>query len=205
MITVVDIGVGNIGSVKRALSFLGAEYELAQEPAALKQASKILFPGVGSFCVASGLLDKQEWKQAIRHEVLVEKKPLFGICLGMQLLFSRGFEGDESSGLDLLQGSVVGLKIDREKFKIPHMGWNSVDASGLSLFNKIPDNSDFYFVHSFEVSPEDPEIKVAYTTYGDHKIPAAVQKGHIYGVQFHPERSQKVGLQILKNYLELPC
>lgn len=205
MITIIDIGVGNIGSVKRALNFLGAPYDLAKDAESINKATKILFPGVGSFCIASDLLNQNELKKAISHKVLVEKKPIFGICLGMQLLFSTGFEGEPSPGLDLLRGKVVPLQIDTDRYKVPHMGWNSVQADDLSLFKQVPANSDFYFVHSYEVVPEDPGIQVAYAVYGEHRIPAAIQKDNIYGAQFHPEKSQRVGLQILKNFVELPC
>ncbi len=205
MIAVVNLGISNTGSVCKALTFIGAKYKLVDTPEELNSAKKVLLPGVGNFHTGMQALKSKNLIEVLRKKSLRDKVPFFGVCLGMQLMFDFGEEGGGTEGLALIKGNVIKLKVDRDKFTVPHIGWNDVQANGMKMFNEIAPDSCFYFVHSFEADCTDPLARVASVEYGNHSIVAAVEKGSIWAAQFHPERSQKVGLQILKNFSELPC
>lgn len=202
MITVINHNLGNIGSVARALSYLNVDFKLSDGLKDIENASKIVFPGVGSYAAASRQVLTKEFTEIVRYKVLDQKTPFFGFCLGMQLLTEVGEEMWESPGLGLVAGRTKKLRVNPNEFKVPHMGWNDVKSNGLSMFKNVPDNSCFYFVHSFEVILEDPKTKVSTVNYGGYDIVAAIEKDNIWGAQFHPEKSQKVGLQVLKNFSE---
>ena len=192
---IVDYGVGNLKSVTNAMDYLGLSTRITSDPKELELADAILLPGVGAFPDAADKL-----RAAGLDTVLVaqaEKKPILGICLGMQLLLDRGEEVRECAGLGLVSGSVRKIETN---LKLPHIGWNSLSFPNASpLFAGVEEGSYVYFVHSFCAVADDPATVIAQTDYGV-PVTAAVQKGNVYGCQFHPEKSGEVGLQILRNF-----
>ncbi len=197
-IGIVDYGVGNLMSVSNALSFLGLESRITCDTDDLERSNAIILPGVGAFPDAADKLRAQGLDRLIVAQS--EKKPILGICLGMQLLFERGVEVRPSQGLGFVKGSVE--KIPTE-LKLPHIGWNSLSFPNQSpLFAGIDPGSYVYFVHSFCGKAEDPSQVIAVTDYGTPVV-AAVQSGNVFGTQFHPEKSGEVGLAILKNFGEM--
>jgi imidazole glycerol-phosphate synthase subunit HisH len=201
MISVLDIGIGNINSVQKALNYIGAKHVVITDENGLKNAEKILFPGVGNFGAASQKLHSTEMASVIRSEVLENKTPFLGICLGMQLLARSSNESGYHKGLGLVDAEVIKIP-ESESTRIPHMGWNDVWHDSSGLFEKIESGSDFYFVHSFYMDIKDDRAKYFTTTHGV-KVTAYVEKDNIYGAQFHPEKSQEKGIQFLKNFDDL--
>lgn len=201
MLKIIDLKVGNIGSVIKALKYLGVEFELISTPEQLNNSSKIILPGVGSFTDASNKLMKSGLKEELDRLVLQEGIPTLGICVGMQLLAAEGEEGGGAKGLGYIDASVSKLNSFDNSLNIPHMGWNDVQTKNYSLFDNIPDKSCFYFVHSYAMKIRDSLVDIAYTDYGENVV-AYVNKGNIHGAQFHPEKSQLVGLQFLRNFIE---
>ncbi len=197
MIAIVDYGAGNIFSVKNALDYLGLPGELTSDPAAIRSADGIILPGVGAFPSAMEMLQEQGLVKVLQEES--HKKPFLGICLGMQLIFEKGYEFEECDGLGIVPGSVE--KIVAPGMVIPHMGWNKLEIQyDCPILRNLPEEAYVYFVHSYQAhTPE--EYLVAYVEYGSAKIPAMVYDGKtVYGAQFHPEKSGEVGLQILRNF-----
>jgi glutamine amidotransferase len=193
----VDYGAGNLRSAARALGDAGAEVALAADPAGLADAEVIVLPGVGAFAPAMRRLRATGLADAI-VEAAGCGTPLVGICLGMQLLFDRSEEGDPVGGFALLRGVVRRLPAG---VKTPHMGWNRLLAARPSpVLAGLPEAAHVYFVHSYVVHPEDPDVVVAETDYGG-RFPAIVRAGTIWGVQFHPEKSSRIGRQLLANLL----
>ena len=192
---IVDYGVGNLKSVTNAMKYLGLETRITSDAAELERADAIILPGVGAFPDAAERLrgpglDKLVIGQAAR-------KPILGICLGMQLLFDRGEEVRDCKGLGLVHGSVERIRTD---LKLPHIGWNSLRFPNASpLFSGLDEGCFVYFVHTFCGRAADPAQVIAATDYGTEVV-AAVQSGNVYGCQFHPEKSGEVGLHILKNF-----
>jgi glutamine amidotransferase len=198
---IVDYGLCNIDSVVRAVEECGGCAVVSDDPRDAKEAEKIILPGVGNFAVAMRALRRNGWDVSLRHEALVNGIPLLGICLGMQLLASRGKEGGDTEGLDLIPGEVVRLKPESANIRVPHIGWNEVAQKRSSLiFMGIPDRKDFFFVHSYHFVPADASFILATTPY-DGTIVSAVCRNHIYGTQFHPEKSLGIGLRLLRNFL----
>lgn len=203
MLKIVDLQIGNIGSVVKAIKHLGFDYELISKPEQLLGATKIILPGVGSFTTASKALHTSGFAEALEHYVLNLKTPVLGICVGMQLLAEYGIEGGGAKGLGYIKANVNRINSFNASLAVPHMGWNDVEAKGLTLFNGIEHKSCFYFVHSYAMDITDKKgIGIAYTDYGENVV-AYVCKGHIHGAQFHPEKSQSVGLKFLRNFIEL--
>jgi len=198
MVTIIDIGIGNVSSVFLALKHLNVPSIISKDIKDIESAEKLIFPGVGNFFEASKRLYASNMAEVIREQVLVKKKPLLGICLGMQLLASVGTEGGESRGLDIIKAKVSRLKSEEQKLRLPHIGWNDVSSS-MKLFSSIRDNACFYFVHSYAMILEE-SIENAVCSYGTDFI-AAVKKDNVVGVQFHPEKSQEYGIQLLKNFI----
>ena len=198
MIAIIDYGAGNIFSVKNALDYLGAECRLTSDKSEIESADKLILPGVGAFPAAMEMLVKSGLVDTIKEQA--GKKPLLGICLGMQLLFEKSFEFEECEGLGLIKGYVD--RIDEPGLVIPHMGWNKlVYNHSCPLFNGL-EESYVYFVHSYKAFCDDSEL-LAYCDYGS-RVPAVVgDGGFVYGTQFHPEKSGAAGLQMLKNFSEL--
>lgn len=202
MLAVIDYGAGNLRSVMHALSHLQAEdVQLVTEPAQLAGADKIILPGVGAFGAGMQQLHAQKLVDPLRA-ALADGVPYLGICLGMQFLFESSDEMGEHMGLGILPGTVTRFP-EFETLKVPHMGWNTLTPTkDAPLLAHLPENPYAYFVHSYYCVPADESDVLITVDYG---IPftAAVARDNIYGVQFHPEKSQQVGLQILKNFLAL--
>lgn len=195
MIAIVDYGVGNLFSLVSSLKALGLEAEVTGDAGRLRAADRIILPGVGAFGDARRKLDDTGLVPVIREEA--EKKPLLGICLGMQLLFDRGEEVRPCEGLGLVHGSVKKIVTP---YKLPHIGWNTLTFPGESpLFRGLDEGASVYFVHSYCALADDPADVIAWTDYGA-PVTAAVNHGLVYGCQFHPEKSGEVGLTILKNF-----
>ncbi|WP_271008560.1 imidazole glycerol phosphate synthase subunit HisH [Paucibacter sp. B51] len=203
---IVNYGMGNLASVRRALEDLGAEAFIAEHPAALYDASRVVLPGVGAFLQGMQRLRTGGWVEALHDLVHEHRRPLLGICLGMQMLATTGEEGGMHDGLDLVPGRVRRLDDLGCALRIPHVGWNdTASRRDDPLFAHIPQASDFYFVHSFAFDPEDEADVIARTDY-DVPLVAAVRRGSVFGTQFHPEKSSRVGRQLLRNFLDFrPC
>ncbi len=196
MIAIVDYGAGNIFSVKNALDYLGMDNILTSDKKDIEIADAIILPGVGAFPSAMKMLDKSGLTDVLKSEA--KKKPFLGICLGMQMLFSKSYEFEECDGLGFIDGKVD--KINAPDLIIPHMGWNKLEIlNECPLLSGFSDNSYVYFVHSYQAYCDDRNIS-AYCEYGG-KVPALVFNGeYVYGAQFHPEKSGETGLQILRNF-----
>jgi glutamine amidotransferase len=199
---IVNYGMGNIGSIRRALEDLGSDVFVAEHPSALFDANRIVLPGVGAFAEAMGRLHDEGWSDALDCLVREQGRPLIGICLGMQLLASSGDEGGPNPGLNFIPGEVKRLDVLGCTLRIPHVGWNDITVNlDDPLFAHIPQNTDFYFVHSFVFVPDDNIVCIAETHY-EIPVVAAVHSNHVFGTQFHPEKSSKAGRQLLRNFLE---
>ncbi len=195
-IGIIDYGMGNLQSVQNALTYIGVESFISSDIDALDKADKIILPGVGAFKDAIDLL-REKKLDAFLKKVKEEKKPLLGICLGMQLLFDSSAEFGEHEGLGLIPGKVV--KFELKDLKIPHMGWNELSVTKEApLFSGLPEAPQVYFVHSYHLVTE-ADVVSATTAYG-YEVQVAAQLDQVYGLQFHPEKSGDVGLQILKNF-----
>ena len=201
MIAIIDYGAGNLFSVKNALDYLHIETMITANPADLDAADGLILPGVGAFRDAMTMLNNSGFTEAIKQQTAAGK-PLLGICLGMQMLFEKGYEFGETDGLGLIPGCVQ--LIDGGGLKIPHMGWNDLTVlHDCALSEGVQDGDYVYFVHSYYLKADDENIVAATTEYGGTIIHASVQKDNIYACQFHPEKSSTVGLQILKNFAAL--
>jgi len=197
MLVVIDYNVGNVKSVCNAFSHIGCDVKLSCEPETIEEASGLVLPGVAAFGYAVNALGSVA---NMIKKAAFSGKSLLGICVGYQILFDQSSEYGQHKGLGLLRGNVVAIPAGRT---IPHMGWNQVKLpADMDLFAGLGKEKHFYFAHSFYADVKDSQTKVAYTEYG-FDIPAAVQKGNIYGVQFHPEKSGKTGLAVLRNFAEI--
>jgi glutamine amidotransferase len=196
--------MSNLGSITNALTECGGEdVVVATDPKQLKTATHIILPGVGSFKDGMDNLNKLGWVEPLREAAKDEKIPLLGICLGMQLLSDKGFEGGEVAGLGLIHGVVDRLKSTKKEEKIPHVGWNEVyPKRNNPLFGGIPAGTDFYFVHSYHFVPKNKDNILSTTPYCKGFV-SSVVSGNIYGTQFHPEKSQRPGFQLLRNFIKL--
>lgn len=202
MIAIIDYDAGNIRSVEKALLALGEQPVVTRKKEEILAADKLILPGVGAFGDAMERLHQYGLVDVIREAVKDKGIPILGICLGLQLMFERSDESDGVEGLGLLKGEILKIP-DSPGLKIPHMGWNSLKIKpDTCLFAQIPDGAYVYFVHSYYLKAEDPDIVAATTEYSTH-IHAAVEQGNIFACQFHPEKSSDTGLQILKNFVEL--
>ena len=203
MIAIVDYGVGNLFSLSSSLKALGLETEVTRDASHLRAADRIILPGVGAFGDAKAKLDATGLVPVIQEEA--QRKPLLGICLGMQLLFDRSFEYGEHPGLGLVPGQVVDLhgELEDKTLKVPHMGWNSLQiVRDDPLFKYFNDGEYVYYVHSFYA--RDCEASTLGTSrYGNVAVTGAVRCGNVWGTQFHPEKSGDAGLRLLKAFAEL--
>ncbi len=198
MIAIVDYGAGNIFSVKNAMDYLGLPAELTSKADDIRNADGIILPGVGAFPWAMSMLTKSGLVEVIKEEAV--KKPFLGICLGMQIIFSKGYEFEETDGLGLIDGQVRLMTPDG--LSIPHIGWNKLEKNReCALLNGLGDDEYVYFVHSYAAECADEDV-AAYCEYGN-RVTALVNRGTVYGAQFHPEKSGKTGLKILSNFAEL--
>lgn len=198
-VAIIDYGMGNLFSVKRAFEECGADVFVTTNPLELNEATHIVLPGVGAFPDAMKRLASEGWIDEINNNVEIGI-PFLGICLGMQLLAEWGDEVERTKGLGLIKGEVIRL-IPVFEDRIPHVGWNEVHQKSIHpIFNGLPDRSDFYFVHSFHFEVSNTEDILATTPYCGGFV-SAVNHKNIYGVQFHPEKSQKLGFKLIKNFL----
>ena len=201
MIAIIDYDAGNLKSVEKALVSLGEEVLVSRDSSEILQADKVILPGVGSFGDAMNNLDKFGLVDTIK-KVTRNGTPFLGICLGLQLLFKESDETPGAEGLDILPGKILKIPA-KEGFKIPHMGWNSLDVKpGAKLFKGLEGNPYVYFVHSYYLKAADENIVAASTEYTTH-IHASVESGNVFACQSHPEKSSEVGLKILKNFASL--
>jgi len=205
-VAIVNYGMGNLGSVRRALEDLGSVPTVADHPGALFEANRLVLPGVGAFSEGMERLRSGGWVEAIYRQVRELGKPMLGICLGMQMLADDGEEGGATEGLGFVRGRVRRLDALGCRLRIPHVGWNDVRHSGNDpLFSRIAQGTDFYFVHSFAFCAAKPDAVSATVEYG-LPVTAAVRAGNVFGVQFHPEKSSRAGRQVLRNFLDhIPC
>jgi glutamine amidotransferase len=199
MIAIIDYGMGNLRSVLKAFEAVGAQAQVTSKASDILKAKSVVLPGVGAMGPAIQKLQDLKLVDPIR-QVIKEGKPFLGICLGMQLLFERSSEGESPEGLKILEGSVVRFT----QLKVPHMGWNQIkfQPAGKLMFQGLAEGENAYFCHSYYVKPKETSISAGITDYGIDFV-SAVVRDNIWGVQFHPEKSQKAGLQILKNFAQL--
>ena len=210
LLTVVDYGVGNLRSIAKAIEKANSENNLnysvkvSSAISDVKKSDKIVLPGQGSFKACKKGIDNIEGLQEeLNESILIKKKPIYGICAGMQLFATTGHEEEKTAGLNWIPGEVIKLELNLSKFKIPHMGWNELKVENISkVFKDVSNKNHAYFIHSYEFIPNDKKTISITTDYGKDVI-AAVSFENIYGSQFHPEKSQNTGIKILTNFLNL--
>jgi imidazole glycerol-phosphate synthase subunit HisH len=202
MITIVDYGMGNLGSVFNMFKKIGVASKITSDLEEIKTATKLLLPGVGSFDKAIQRINTSKIKEVLDYKVLTEQTPILGICLGMQLLTNSSEEGIEK-GLGYINASTKKFSSQDKKMKVPHMGWNLVEKSTSSLLTtNFEEESRFYFVHSYYVEVENQENSILKTNYG-LEFDSAIQHENVYGAQFHPEKSHKFGMKLLENFSKI--
>jgi glutamine amidotransferase len=206
---VIDYGVGNLGSVLRALEELRVAPVLVNRAADMHATDCLILPGVGNFADCARLLDEGDWTVALRDEVYGYTRPLLGVCVGMQLLADSSTEGacdgQNTPGLGFIPGQVRHMRSLGCTLRVPHVGWNGTTRTRTDdhLFDDIPDGTDFYYVHSYAFTPQNPTDVLATTDYGV-PVTAAVRRGQVWGTQFHPEKSSRAGFRLLRNFIEGP-
>lgn len=200
---IIDYGMGNLLSVQRAFEKCGSEAVIVDDPLELRRAEHIVLPGVGAFPDAMENLRQYGWIEELDRAVLEKEVPLLGICLGMQLLAEKGHEGRLCEGLGYIPGEIVMLEPTGECERIPHVGWNDIEKRAETpLFDRIEDGTNYYFVHSYHFRVSNEENIAAVTPYCGTFV-SAVVKDHIVGTQFHPEKSQKAGFALIRNFLAM--
>ena len=198
-VLVVDYGMGNLHSVVKALERAGGEVHLSSNPVEVSRADKLVLPGVGAFADAKAELERRGLIPPVVEHIRAGRKFL-GICLGLQLLFQKSYEDGEHEGLGVVAGEVV--RFQTRTLKVPHIGWNTLETTpGVRLFDGVPDGSAVYFVHSYYVVPKDSSVVAARTEYGE-RFASAIATDNIWATQFHPEKSQRVGLRMLENFVK---
>ena len=198
---IVDYGMGNVYSVISALEMIGADVIVCRTPESLKEVDRIILPGVGGFEDCMDTIKTKGFKEALNEEVIDLGKPIYGICLGMQIMGRTSTEFGEHKGLGWINGDVIKVKPNSKSLKIPHVGWNDINyKDGSFLFAGLPKSPDFYFVHSYYLHCDQTEDVAATCVYGQ-VITASIKKDNIFATQFHPEKSQDYGLKLLKNFL----
>tara|TARA_B110000967_G_scaffold14353_1_gene13739 strand:- start:2178 stop:2813 length:636 start_codon:yes stop_codon:yes gene_type:complete len=210
LLVVVDYGVGNLRSIAKSIEKANSENNLnysvkiSSDISDIKKADKLVLPGQGSFkACRKGIKDIKGLDEELNESVLIKKKIIYGICAGMQLFGTTGYEEEEVKGFNWIEGDVVKIKPSSNNLKIPHMGWNELIVKKYSeVFKQVDDKSHAYFIHSYELIPKDKKVVALSTTYGK-EIVAAVCCENIYGSQFHPEKSQDIGIKILTSFLKI--
>ena len=202
-IGVLRYGIGNINSFTNTLDKLNINYKIITNPSDLKKIDIIILIGVGSFNSCMKKLKEKGFIEPLK-KIKQEKKYFLGICVGMQILMSKGTENEVVKGLGLIKGKVIKMKIDKVH-PLPHIGWNEINeiSKNFKLFDEIKLKSNFYFLHSYKVIPEEKGLSVAKASYGKNHIISAIKKGNIFGVQFHPEKSQDVGMKLISNFIKI--
>lgn len=203
MITVVDYGAGNLRSVVNAVEALGRSVRIATKAEELHNSAALILPGVGAFGDGIDVLRKRELAAALTHEVIEGQTPYLGICLGMQFLATESLENGVHRGFGWLPGTVRRIVPEDPRYKVPHIGWNTVDIERDSvLFEDLVEAPTFYFVHGYYLDPDaDGRKTVTSTCWHGVRMAASVEQGHVFAVQFHPEKSQRAGLKVLENFL----
>ena len=202
MIAIIDYGMGNLKSVKNALDFLNIPSVVTKDKEVIRNSSAVILPGVGAFKQAMDNL-KDDNLDIFIKDLANEGKLILGICLGMQILFEEGFEGDRCKGLGLIKGNIRKME-PKEKVKIPHMGWNKIVINNNDdIINGLSGDNFLYYVHSFMACEYMDENLIAYSNYGGVKVPGIVRKDNVIGMQFHPEKSGETGLNLLKKFGEM--
>jgi len=203
MLTIVDYGVGNLASIKNMLKKIGAEAQISSDPSVISAAEKLILPGVGAFDTCAQKLQESGLTGLLNQKALVEKIPVLGICVGMQLLMSGSEEGI-LPGLGWINGKIIRFRQDQlpSELKIPHMGWTDVFPNKSSrLFDNMYEDPRFYFVHSYHPAADNDSDVLVYAQYG-YKFAAGLEHENIMGVQFHPEKSHKFGMKLLDNFVK---
>ena len=202
MIAIIDYGMGNLKSVKNALDFLGIPSVVTKDKEVIRNSNAVILPGVGAFKQAMDNL-KDDNLDIFIKDLANEGKLILGICLGMQILFEEGFEGERCQGLGLIKGNIRKME-PKEKVKIPHMGWNKIVINNNDdIINGLSGDNFLYYVHSFMACEYMDENLIAYSNYGGVKVPGIVRKDNVIGMQFHPEKSGETGLNLLKKFGEM--
>ncbi len=202
MIAVIDYGIGNLGSVKNALDYLGLESVITSDKDKILSADKVILPGVGAFQDAIDTFRNRGFEPVL-NEFIKSGKPVLGICVGMQMLFEYSNEFGRHKGLGIMKGEIIKFKESKDNsYKIPQMGWNQIEVVDDNPLLKGLNGKDVYFVHSYHLTGNDENI-IAYTEYAGVKYGSAVKSNNVYACQFHPEKSGETGLQILRNFGEL--
>ena len=202
-VSIIDYGMGNLRSVANAFASFDCDINITQNPKDLYQASHIVLPGVGAFGDGIKNLQSGGWIEVLEAEVISKGKPFLGICLGMQLLATIGTEYGLHQGLNWIPGTVNRLQVNDDSIRVPHIGWNDVNFLKKDhLYKYLLDSQVFYFVHSYIFDVEDQSVISGLTNYGSNFI-ASLEKDNIYATQFHPEKSQNVGIEVLKNFVNL--
>lgn len=203
MITILDYGMGNLGSIYNMFKRIKVKAEITSDLEKINMANKILLPGVGSFDKAVARIDELGLKEILDKKALIEKIPILGICLGMQLLTSYSEEG-KLKGLNYIPAKTIKFRFNKNHHKVPHMGWNLVNTSNKSLLTEnLPNEPRFYFVHSYFVKVVDEKNSLLKTNYGGTEFDSAIGKNNIFGAQFHPEKSHKYGMKLLENFANI--
>ena len=210
LLTVVDYGVGNLRSIAKSIEKASSENNLnysvkiSSDISDIKKANKLVLPGQGSFkACREGIKNIKGLEDELNEGVINKKKPIYGICAGMQLFGTTGYEEEETSGLNWIEGDIVRINPGPNNLKIPHMGWNELYVKNFSeVFKSVKNKNHAYFIHSYEFLPKDKNVVSIFTNYGKD-IVAAVCYKNIYGSQFHPEKSQNTGIEILTNFLKI--
>ncbi len=202
MITIVNYGMGNLGSVLNMFKRIGVPAKITSEIKEIESAEKLLLPGVGAFSAAMDLLNKKGFREVLDFKAKHQKIPILGICLGMQLLTNSSEEGNVA-GLGWIDATTTKFVLNSQEYKIPHMGWNYIKPQNKSeILEKLDHESKFYFVHSYFVSCKNRDNALATTSYG-RDFDAVIGQENIYGAQFHPEKSHKFGMQLFNNFAQL--
>jgi glutamine amidotransferase len=203
MVAIIDYGMGNLGSIKRKMDRIGVESIITSNREEIARSNKLILPGVGHFAKAVSEIKSRGLWNMLSDQVIVEKKPILGICLGMQLMAKRSEEGNEE-GFGWFDAKVIRFKVsDKIRFKIPHVGWNTLNyLRGSHLFEKMEQNSEFYFVHSYHIQCNN-SIDILTETVYDYTFTSSIQKENIFGVQYHPEKSHDAGELLLRNFVNL--
>jgi len=202
MISILYYGLGNIGSICNALEFLHIKYKVINSKEDILKANKLILPGVGSFSEGIKKIRDNNFEESIKEAVLVKKIPVLGICLGFQLFAEEGEEGGKFKGLGFLKGSVQRFSFKNKEAKIPHIGFNTVFLRKSKLFENLGEECDFYFMHSYKFVCEEEDSITSVCNYYEEFV-SSIGKENIFGVQFHPEKSQSNGLRVIQNFSNL--
>lgn len=197
-VAIIDYGMGNVASVQKAFLSIGVSAIITCDKSEIQNSKYIVLPGVGAFKQGMDNLRKANLVEVLNNEILINNKPFLGICLGMQLIAERGTEVEDCDGLGWIKGDV--LKIHEQELRVPHLGWNDISTDSNSIIKDF-DKQDFYFIHSFHFNVLDKNEIAATVEYGN-KYVAAIQRKNILAVQFHPEKSQNAGVNLLKNFIQ---